>query len=104
MRRMISKLSILVAALMIMAVPVLAEEGSVKTMMDEANKADKNECLLVAMNCGNQVDSIQQRINRITKEIGRGTDVYTKDELRRLKDQLEDANKTLDSLVNSGGA
>lgn len=100
MRCMIRKLSILAAALMIMAVPVLAEEGTVKTMMDNGQKVEKNECLLAANNCGNQVDSIQQRIERIRKEIGRGTDVYTTDELRRLNRELENANKLLDGLVN----
>lgn len=103
MRHMIRKLSLLAAALMIMAVPVLAEEGSVKTMLDEGQRAEKNECLLAAMNCANQVDSIQQRIERIQKEIGRGEAVYTRDELRRLNDRLEDANKTL-VFLNSGGA
>lgn len=102
MRRMIRKLSLLAAALMIMAVPVLAEEGAVKSMTDEGLRTEKNECLLVAMNCANQVDSIQQRIDRIQKEIGRGEAVYTRDELRRLNERLEDANKTLDSLVNGG--
>lgn len=103
MRRMIRKLSLLAAALLIMAVPVLAEEGTVGTMQDESQRAEKNECLLVAMNCANQVDSIQQRIDRIQKEIGRGEDVYTRDELRRLNDRLEEANRTLESL-NIGGA
>ena len=104
MRRMLRKLALLTAALMIMAVPVLAEEGSVKTFTDESNQPNKDECLLVAMNCGLQVDSIQQRIERIQKEIGRGTNVYTTDELRILNDRLEDANKTLENIINSGGA
>ena len=64
----------------------------------------KDECLLVAMNCANQVDSIQQRIVRIHNEINRGMDVYTKDELKTLNDRLEDANMTLEELVVSGGA
>jgi len=104
MRHVIRKLSILAAALMIMAVPVMAEEGSVKTMMDNGQSVEKNECLLVAMNCANQTDTIQQRIDRIQKEIGRGSAVYTRDELRKLNDQLEDANKLLETLTISGGA
>ena len=102
MRRMIRKLSLLAAALMIMAVPVLAEEGTKKTMLDESQRYEKNECLLASMNCAAQVDSIQQRIERIQKEIGRGDAVYTRDELRRLNDRLEDANRTLEFLVGNG--
>ncbi len=104
MRRMIRELSILAAALMVMAVPVLAEEGNMKTVLDNGQNTQKNECLLVAMNCGDQVDSIQQRIDRIQKEIGRGTSVYTNDELRRLNDRLEDANKVLEEVTIGGGA
>jgi len=103
MRHVISRLSLLAAALMIMAVPVLAEDGSAKSMMSDGRAPDKNECLLVAMNCSNQVDSIQQRIDRIKKEINRGESVYTKDELRTLGDRLEDANKTLEEIVVGGG-
>ncbi len=102
MRRMIRKLSLLAAALMIMAVPVLAEEGAGKTYLDESQRYEKNECLLASMNCASQVDSIQQRIERIQKEISRGDAVYTRDELRSLNKRLEDANRTLESLINNG--
>lgn len=102
MRHVLRRLSILAAALMVMAVPVLAEEEALKTMIDSGQKPEKNECLLVAMNCGNQVDSIQQRIDRIQKEIGRGTAVYTNDELRKLRNQLDEANKILEGLSQGG--
>ena len=46
LRSMIRKLSLLAAALMIMAVPVLAEEGAGKTYLDESQRYEKNECLL----------------------------------------------------------
>jgi hypothetical protein len=55
------------------------------------------------MNCGNQVDSIQQRIDRIKGEIGRGTAVYTNDELNRLDRELDEAVKTLEFENLSGG-
>jgi len=102
MRSIVRKLSLLAAALMIMAVPVLADEGSMDKMIEQGQQTDKNECLLVAVNCGNQVDSIQQRIDRIRGEIARGSDVYSADELRRLNRQLDEANKILEEQSFGG--
>src|ERR1039457_1429364 len=99
MRSMIKKLMMLSAALMIMAVPALADDGSMGSRFEQGQQAGKNECLLVAKNCENQVDTIQQRIDRIKGEIGRGTDVYSSDELRMLNNELEEANKLLENEV-----
>lgn len=98
MKRKIGILSVLAAAAMISAAPVRAEEGSRGTVGDQGQQMEKNECLLIAVNCGNQVDSIQQRIDRLEREIARGTNVYTSDELRSLANQLRDAEKTLEGL------
>jgi len=78
------------------ALPALAEEGMGNTM-DQNQQGPKNECLLYARNCADQVDSIQQRIDRLRGEIARGSDVYTKDELRRLNKQLDDAIRILEA-------
>lgn len=102
MRRIIKKISLLAAALMIVAVPALAVEDAMDKMLEKGQQVDKNECLLVAVNCGNQVDSIQQRIDRIKGEISRGTDVYTTDELRRLERQLDEATKILEDQSFGG--
>jgi len=87
---------------MIVAVPVLADEGSIDRRFEQGQQVEKNECLLVAKNCGDQVDTIQQRIDRIKGEISRGSDVYTNDELRRLNRELDEANKTLEGLSFGG--
>ncbi len=103
MRHILHKIALLAAALMIMAVPVLADEGSAMSAMEPAQQTSKDECLLVAMNCKDQVDSVQQRIDRFQNEINRGTDVYTNDELKRFQDKIDDANRNLNELM-SGGA
>ncbi len=60
--------------------------------------ADKDECLLVAMNCPKDF-STQERIDRLNTEISKGTSVYTPDELNMLKKELNDAYRDL----NRGG-
>ena len=57
--------------------------------------AYKDECLLISMNCPPGGMSDQQRIDRLNREISKGRDVYTEDELRILKEKLNDANKEL---------
>jgi TolA-binding protein len=102
MRSILKRIALLAAALMIVAVPALADEGAMDRMMERGQQVDKNECLLVAVNCGNQMDTIQQRIERIREEIARGSDVYSNDELRRLNRQLEEANKSLEDMSLGG--
>jgi len=102
MRCIVKRIALLAAALMIVAVPVLADEGSIDRRFEQGQQVEKNECLLVAKNCRDQVDTIQQRIDRIKGEISRGSDVYTNDELRRLDRELDEASKTLEGLSFGG--
>lgn len=103
MRRLIKKITLLAAALLIMAVPVLADDLSVvPTREPEVQQSGKDECLLVAMNCGDRAMSIQNRIDAIQNEIKKGTDVYTTDELRILEKKLEDKNRELNESYEGG--
>jgi|BarGraIncu00431A_1022009.scaffolds.fasta_scaffold52905_1 TolA-binding protein len=105
MKRIALKIALLLAASLISALPALAAEGMGNSMMgqDQQGQNMKDECLLVAQNCGDRVDSIQQRIARISHEISKGTAVYSRQELMHLNSQLEDANRTLE-MIMSGGA
>ncbi|BCS53434.1 hypothetical protein [Geobacter sp. SVR] len=100
MKRITQITPVLAAALMIAAMPAHADEAAMAPHMQD----QKNECLLVAMNCGSQVDSIQQRIERLNMEIGRGSAVYTRDELRQLNDQLDEAHRMLELIETGSGA
>jgi hypothetical protein len=84
---------------MILAVPAMADDGAVKSRMETDKQSTKDHCLLVAMSCGGHVNSEQQRIDRIQNEINRGADVYTPDELNRLRNQLEDAIRNLNDTT-----
>lgn len=104
MKRITTTLSAFVATLLISALPVVAAEGDMGSMTEQGQQEERNECLLASLNCRDQVDSIQQRIDRLQGEIARGTDVYSADELRELNQKLDDANRTLDFIMNNGGA
>jgi hypothetical protein len=63
--------------------------------------ANKDECLLVARNCPPDMAYVQNRIDRLNREIAKGTDVYTPAELRVLNDKLNAAYEEL-NRTNSG--
>ncbi|HZV81517.1 MAG TPA: hypothetical protein VFF53_05035, partial [Geobacteraceae bacterium] len=70
MKRIVTVLSIVATSVLLSAASVISAETG---MVNEG----KDECLLVAANCADNVDSIQQRIERLNKEIAKGSAVYT---------------------------
>ena len=104
MKRMAQKIALAAAASLIAALPALAAEGMGNNMMNQDRQGRKDECLLMSQNCGDQTDSIQQRINRISHEISKGEAVYTHDELMRLNSELRDAERTLEFIMTNSGS
>lgn len=100
MRCAIKRLTLLAAALMLMALPVLAVEDTMEKAIEQGQQGAKDECLLVAKNC--PTDSVQGKIDRLNKEIGRGTDVYTTDELKALEQKLEQEKRNLEEMYGGG--
>lgn len=82
------------ASMLFTVIPAFAEDGTtglsneygVNRQFDM--KAHKDECLIVARNCSGGLDDIMQRVDRLRKEIDKGSDVYTPDELKSLHEQL----------------
>src|ERR1700676_4895458 len=104
MKYIVNKLMFFGAALMLVAVPVLAEERAGGAARGLAEQGVKDECLLVAMNdCAYQSGSIQKRIDRLQNDISKGAAVYTKDELNTLQNKLDDENKLFDEITTYGG-
>jgi len=62
----------------------------------------KNECLLGSRNCMNLSDDIRQRMRHLEKEIKKGHRVYTPQELKKLNQELRDAQEQLRTLEHSG--
>jgi TolA-binding protein len=101
------KMTILIAALFALAAPTASfaaiahddhgsmdvGHGSSHETMDEQCK---KECEMLIRNCSQEVDSLQQRIKKldtILKE--KGASSHTRDELKKLEQQLQDAEETL---------
>jgi Skp family chaperone for outer membrane proteins len=66
--------------------------------------AQKDECVLASKNCTDQVDDIYKRMHRLNKEIKKGTKVYTPDELKKLRDKLQETDDLLKKLEQGGGS
>jgi hypothetical protein len=101
MKRIFVLFSGVAVTLLFSAVPLIAGERVMGKTMEPGQSVEKDECLLIARNCSGQVDSIQERISRLQAEISRGTDVYSKTELRELNKKLDDEYKFLDFMMNS---
>ena len=86
------KLGLLLATSLSLALfaPVFATETTI---------TEKDQCLLNAKNCKNEVDSIQKKIKQLEKEIKKGKSVYTAEEINKLRDKLREANDLLDDLL-----
>ena len=106
-----SVLSVLTISTILVAVPVFSYDGAEGVMGGSGQGTQKepyeqhgkkDECLLVAKNCANETDTIQERIERLHNEILKGSDVYTPDELNTLNRQLKDEYKYLYDLTKGG--
>jgi hypothetical protein len=93
MTRTSGMFSLLAAALLISAGPVSGDDNMGSSMgrnMMSMQGGQKDECLLVAMNCpDNRVDTARQRVDRLRKEIAKGSEVYSAQELKALNEQLK---------------
>lgn len=90
------------AALMMVALPVLAEDATERKMIDPAQQGGKVECLLVAQNSCAREGTPDTRIDKIRNEINKGTAVYSNQELRILNDELDKAISDLNDAYGGG--
>jgi len=88
-------------ALFAVAVPAMAiEPGAMHNQHDEECA---KECDLLLRNCAQEVDSIQQRIQRINKAIdANGAKPEHAEELKILNKKLKEANETMRALTKPG--
>ena len=93
---------LLAVSLLLCAIPTQAEESIVGDQGIKEQKGSIDECLLVAINCGNNFYTLDQKIDKLQKEISKGTEDYTNDELRILKEELNNAVKTREYFKYEG--
>jgi hypothetical protein len=62
----------------------------------------KDQCLLWSTGCPDQVDDLHQRIDRLQREMAKGGEVYTRQELARLEAKLQETESLLADLVKRG--
>ncbi|WP_205743287.1 hypothetical protein [Geobacter sp. FeAm09] len=85
MKKTYTVMSIVAGAIIMSALPALAEEA-----------ATAHQVI-----CQNNSDSIQERIGRLDREIVRGTAVYSPEELKKLQKERSDAGKIRDYVNNN---
>jgi len=82
----------LVAASMLYSTSGFSEEKSTGLPDDYGQfkefESNKDQCLIVAKNCSGPSDSVLNRVERLNREIDKGSTVYTPEELRKLQEQL----------------
>jgi hypothetical protein len=97
MKKIAVIISSLAIATMVNAAPFVSETES--TIGGPPNMgAEKDKCLLVALNCPDSFDPLQIRIDKLQAEIDKGNAVYTNEELNVLRNKLNDA---YDNQLNS---
>ena len=70
------------------AMPVLAAEH-------EGMKMDTSDGM---RECALQAETLQQKIKRLDAEIAKGSNKYSKEELKKLENKLKEANDLLDNI------
>ena len=99
MRTLTILISTMLVTVLTAAVPGFSAE---KTLIEDLLLPKKEECLLIAMNCQDNIYVLKQRIERLQREIDKGNAAYTADELRMLREKLHDANKALEFVISEG--
>ena len=90
MKRIALIIASLAIASVVNAAPFLSETES--TIGGPVSMGpEKDECLLVALNCPESADPFQIRIDKLQAEIDKGNAVYTNEELNILNKKLNDA-------------
>ena len=92
---------LMAAALIAGSVPAMAAQPGAATTQ-EMDEQCRKECDLLVRNCGNEVDSIQQRIQKLKVAVKNNSGAYTRDQLKKLQDKLAEAQKTLNDIESGG--
>jgi cell division protein ZapA (FtsZ GTPase activity inhibitor) len=102
MKRILLVVTAVAASLLLNAAAVLAI-GNIEGIGSETQfTTEKDECLLVAKNCTDELLTVNQRIDHLNAEIDKGAAVYTNEELGVLQMKLDSAYKELQFMKDEG--
>ena len=87
-------ITLLAAALFATSVPAMAMQHSEMKSMQHDEQCQK-ACDMHVRNCGQEVDSLQERIQRLQRAVQNNAGEYTPEELNKLRSDLADSEKTL---------
>lgn len=76
--------------------------GSAAAATAPPAQSQKNECLLASRNCADQVDDIYKRMQKLDREIRKGTRVYSPEELKKLQQKLTETQELLKAMEKPG--
>lgn len=95
------KIAIILMSILLMSasLPIQAQENTKK---QAPKNMKKDECLLYAKNCKVAVESLQDRIKKLNKEIKKGQKVYSPEELKKLEEMLKEIRMFLDVMEKGG--
>lgn len=88
MRSLVRAVPVLVVALLMQGAPARGDGG---TDMERGAAVQKDECLLVARDCSS--DTISARVDRLEREIAKGSAVYSETELNKMRRDLQEAER-----------
>ncbi len=90
MRHFIRSFTLSIALIMVMALTAIASEvvGIQGAVIAPVNRSGKVECLATNTNCHNTM-SFSERIDWIQSEINKGTAVYSNEELKLMRERLD---------------
>lgn len=94
---------LMATALFAATVPAIAmDHGSLQNHQQQDAQCVK-DCELLLRNCAQEADSIQQRIQKLKSAIQNKSNSYTVEQLKTLKEKLEEVQKNL-AVIEKGGA
>ncbi|MCM0080507.1 hypothetical protein L4X63_02785 [Geomonas sp. Red32] len=104
MKPIAKKIAIFTATTLLSALPAFAGDmgWSGTDQGTSGNGVQKNECLLVAHNCNGTIYDLPQRIEKLQREINKGTAVYTPAELNYLKRELKEDTDMFSNMTEGG--
>ena len=93
---------LMAASLFAASVPAMAMDHGAMNNSTQMDEQCQKECDMLIKNCAQEVDSIQQRIQKLQTALQSKGNTYTRDQLKKLQQNLEDAQTTLVNIQRGG--